>query len=69
MEPPLALGRRSTKRLNHCLPYLLKNGSRQPLLARFEKAWLNVSGKKGGFTDTDQERNAKERRCRHELNG
>jgi CRISPR/Cas system-associated exonuclease Cas4 (RecB family) len=61
MEPPLALGQAVHETIESLLTVPAEERFATPLLARFEKAWLNVSGKKGGFTDTDQERNAKER--------
>ncbi len=61
IEPPLALGQAVHEALEALQTLPVEERLTVPLTERFEKAWTNITGRKGGFTDTDQERKFKER--------
>jgi RecB family exonuclease len=61
MAPALALGL-TVHEVLESLSVLPKNKRfEEPLLEKFDKVWAKVSGKKGGFTDADEEFKAKQR--------
>ena len=61
MEPPLALG----QAVHDAIDTLSKKPAEErfvvPLMDTFEKIWENISGQKGGFTDSEQEEKFKSR--------
>jgi ATP-dependent helicase/DNAse subunit B len=61
MEPPLALG----QAVHEAIEGLSKLSTDErfviPLMDRFNKAWENVSGERGGFTSVEQEQKSRER--------
>jgi ATP-dependent helicase/DNAse subunit B len=61
MAPPLALGQAVHEVIESLsvLPALQR--FKQPLAERLDQAWEKVSGKKGGFSSSEQERKFKER--------
>ena len=61
MEPPLALGQAVHEAIESLSALPKEERFTIPLLERFEKAWANVTGLKGGFTDPEQEKKSKER--------
>ena len=61
MEPPLALGQAVHEAIESLSALPKEERFTIPLLERFEKAWANVTGLKGGFTDPQQEKKSKER--------
>lgn len=61
MEPPLALGQVVHETIDSLLALPAGVRLRTPLMDRFEDVWKNISGIKGGFTDTEQEAQFKER--------
>lgn len=61
MEPPLALGQAVHDAIEGLSKIPTEERFTEPLLARFEKSWENVSGAKGGFTSVEQEDKAKAR--------
>lgn len=61
MEPPLALGQAVHDAIEGLSKIPTEERFAEPLLARFEKSWENVSGAKGGFTSAEQEEKAKAR--------
>jgi hypothetical protein len=61
MEPPLALGQAVHETIESLAVLPVSERFAMPLLERFNDAWTNVSGKKGGFTSDDQESLSKKR--------
>ncbi len=61
MEPPLALGQAVHEAIEALSALPLEERFATPLLERFETAWANVTGPKGGFMDAEQEMKSKER--------
>lgn len=61
MEPPLALGQAVHETIESLSSLPTDERFTVPLLERFEKAWTNITGTKGGFVDADQESKFKER--------
>lgn len=61
MEPPLALGQAVHETIESLLTLPAEERFATPLIDKFEKVWTNISGIKGGFTDPEVEKKAKER--------
>ncbi len=61
MSPPLALGQAVHDTISELAKLPSEERFKEPLMDRFEKAWLKVSGKKGGFTSQEEEQNYKKR--------
>jgi hypothetical protein len=61
MEPPLALGQVVHDTIETLSKLPSEERFKTPLIDIFEKIWLNVSGPKGGFTDSEQEKTFKSR--------
>lgn len=61
IEPPLALGQIVHETLDELSKLPLEVRFKEPLTERLDKLWKSVSGKKGGFTDDEQERKFKDR--------
>lgn len=59
MEPPLALGQAVHETIDELSRLPANERFRSSLLERFERIWQNVSGSRGGFTDTEQEKKYK----------
>lgn len=61
MEPPLALGQAVHETIDQLLTLPADERFTVPLTDRFENVWQQVSGEKGGFIDSEQEKKSKER--------
>jgi len=61
MSPALALGSAVHEVVENLSVIPTVDRFRESLILRFEKIWENFAGKKGGFTDQDQEYHFKER--------
>lgn len=61
MEPPLALGQAVHETIESLSTIPAEERFVTPLLDTFEKSWQLISGKKGGFTDAEQEKRFKDR--------
>ncbi len=61
MEPPLALGQAVHETIESLSSLPAEERFATSLMDRFKKAWANISGKRGGFTDPEQEKKSKER--------
>lgn len=61
MEPPLALGQAVHDAIDTLSKLPTEERFTTPLMETFEKIWENVSGQKGGFTDSEQEEKFKSR--------
>ncbi|MCL4200043.1 PD-(D/E)XK nuclease family protein [Patescibacteria group bacterium] len=61
MEPPLALGQAVHDAIDTLSKLPTEDRFATPLMETFEKIWENVSGQKGGFTDSEQEEKFKSR--------
>lgn len=61
MEPPLALGQAVHDTLDQLIKLPSEERFTEPLINRFEKIWLKVTGKLGGFTSIEQENKYKQR--------
>lgn len=61
MEPPLALGQAVHDTIDTLSKLPVEERFTIPLLDTFEAIWKNVTGPKGGFTDTEQEEKFKGR--------
>lgn len=55
MSPPLALGQAVHEVIESLSELKTDQRFKEPLMDKFEKAWKKVTGKKGGFIDTDSE--------------
>lgn len=55
MEPPLALGQAVHDTIDSLSKLPTDERFKTPLMETFEKIWINVSGKKGGFISAEQE--------------
>lgn len=61
MSPPLALGQAVHEVIESLSELKTDQRFKEPLIDKFEKAWKKVTGKKGGFWDTDSEYKYKSR--------
>lgn len=61
MEPPLALGQAVHDTIDTLSKLPVESRFATPLMDTFETIWQNVSGLKGGFTDSEQEEKSKTR--------
>ncbi len=61
MSPPLALGQSVHEVLESLSKLRKEERFSEPLPVKFDRAWEKVSGKKGGFFDTDSEYRYKQR--------
>lgn len=55
MSPPLALGQAVHEVIESLSELKTEARFKEPLLEKFEKAWKKVSGKQGGFSDSEVE--------------
>lgn len=61
VTPPLALGQAVHEVLESLSTIPTPDRFNEPLIPKYEEAWKNLSGKKGGFFDADSERKYFER--------
>lgn len=61
MSPPLALGQAVHEVIESLSTIPVDDRFKIPLMEKFEKSWLKVTGKKGGFKTKEDEEKAKER--------
>lgn len=61
MQPALALGQTVHSVLESLSTLPVEDRLKQSLVSKFEKAWEDVSGKKGGFTTKEEEEKYKKR--------
>ncbi|KKW09983.1 MAG: hypothetical protein UY49_C0035G0006 [Microgenomates group bacterium GW2011_GWC1_49_7] len=61
MEPPLALGQVVHEVLDSISALPVENRQIDSLLALYEEKWKNVTGKRGGFRDAEEEKKFKDR--------
>ena len=61
INPAMALGLTVHDVLETLADYSVDERMKQPLIARFEKAWEHVSGSLGGFKTADEEKQFKDR--------
>lgn len=61
MSASLALGQAVHEVVESLSIIPVQERFREPLLAKFEQAWKKISGKRGGFSDAEQERHFKQR--------
>lgn len=61
MQPALALGQTVHSVLESLSTLAVEERLKESLITKFEKAWKEVSGKKGGFTTTEEEEKYKKR--------
>lgn len=61
MSPPLALGQAVHQVVESLSVIPTKDRFSEPLIPKFERVWENLSGKKGGFENEEQERRYFER--------
>ena len=55
MSPPLALGQAVHEVIESLSELKTDQRFKEPLIEKFDRAWKKVTGKKGGFSDTDSE--------------
>ena len=63
INPAMALGLTVHDVLESLANFKAEERMTQPLLQQYEKAWEHVSGEMGGFKNTDEEEQYKERRA------
>lgn len=61
MQPALALGQTVHSVIESLSTLSVEDRLKESLLTKFEKAWVEVSGKKGGFTTKEEEEKYKKR--------
>ncbi len=61
MSPPLALGQAVHEVVESLSVLAVDKRFSEPLIAKFERSWQKISGKKGGFANTDVEEKYKSR--------
>ncbi len=61
VNPALSLGQAVHEVLEGLIRFKTEERMKQPLFDHYEEAWGKVSGKKGGFTDKEGEKETKER--------
>lgn len=61
MEPPLALGQVVHDVLDTISDLPVENRQLDSLLTLYEEKWKNISGKRGGFRDSEEEKKFKDR--------
>lgn len=61
MQPALALGQTVHSVLESLSTLAVEARLKESLITKFEKKWVEVSGKKGGFTTTEEEEKYKKR--------
>jgi ATP-dependent helicase/DNAse subunit B len=61
IEPPLALGQAVHETVEGLSTLPVEERFKEPLMEKFEKVWLTISGDKGGFKDVEQEEKSKQR--------
>ena len=61
MQPPLALGQAVHEVIDSLSVLPVEERFTESLLAKFERVWQGVSGKRGGFRDTEEEETFKSR--------
>lgn len=61
VNPALSLGQAVHEVLEGLVRFKVEDRLKQPLLEYYEQSWEKIAGKKGGFSDEEEEKFAKER--------
>ncbi len=56
MQPALALGQAVHEAIDMISNLTVNERFKEPLIKKYEKAWIKISGKKGGFKDQEEEK-------------